>query len=82
MHTVTLEEAQARLPELIAEMQCGEEVVITRDDQPVAKLAATAPDKAAAEAPYRFPLFGMLKGRIEYAPDFDEPLEDFRPYTE
>ena len=25
--------------------------------------------------------FGCLKGRIEYPPDFDEPLEDFKDYT-
>ncbi len=33
---VTIEEAQARLPELIAQLVPGEELVITQNDQPVA----------------------------------------------
>jgi prevent-host-death family protein len=36
MTTVTLAEAQARLPELIEKVAAGEEVVISRDDAPVA----------------------------------------------
>ena len=72
MHTVTLAEAQARLHELIAETQRGEEVIITADEKPVARLAPAA----------GWPLFGMLKGKIEMMPGFDEPLEEFREYTE
>ena len=72
MHTVTLAEAQARLPELIAETQRGEEVVITADAQPVARLTPAS----------GWPLFGMLRGKMEMMPDFDEPLEELREYTE
>jgi antitoxin (DNA-binding transcriptional repressor) of toxin-antitoxin stability system len=45
MPSVTLAEAQARLPELIENLIPGEELVITKDDRPVAKLvrAARAP---------------------------------------
>ena len=28
------------------------------------------------------PKFGSAKGKITMAPDFDEPLEDFKPYME
>jgi hypothetical protein len=35
---VTLEEAQAHLPELIASLIPGEEVLITQNEQPVARL--------------------------------------------
>ena len=28
------------------------------------------------------PQFGSAKGLIHMAPDFDEPLEDFKPYVE
>ncbi len=28
------------------------------------------------------PKFGSAKGLIHFAPDFDEPLEDFKPYME
>ena len=38
MTTVTIEEAQARLSELIDHLGPGEELVIVRNQQPVAKL--------------------------------------------
>ena len=34
----------------------------------------------ANEDEKKFPLFGALKGKIKIAPDFDEPLEDFKDY--
>jgi antitoxin (DNA-binding transcriptional repressor) of toxin-antitoxin stability system len=40
MNTVTIQEAQARLPEIIRRMTPGEEVVITADEEPVAALVA------------------------------------------
>ena len=45
MITVTLHEAQVRLAELIANLQPGEEIVITRDNQPVARLTPQAPER-------------------------------------
>jgi antitoxin (DNA-binding transcriptional repressor) of toxin-antitoxin stability system len=38
MSTVTIEEAQAKLPELIEQLGIGDEIVITRGAHPVAKL--------------------------------------------
>ena len=43
MSTVTLEEAQAHLPQLIERLQPGEEIVITRDQKPVATVRAMPP---------------------------------------
>lgn len=40
MSTVALEEAQARLPDLIHQLSPGEQVVITENNQPVAQLLA------------------------------------------
>ena len=40
MSTVTLEEAQAHLPQLIERLQPGVEIVITRDDRPIAMVRA------------------------------------------
>jgi len=40
MTTVTLEEAQAKLAQLIEQLAAGEEVVITQDQQPIARLLA------------------------------------------
>lgn len=39
--------------------------------------AADAPEAAGQELKG----FGCLKGKIRMAPDFDEPLEDFRDYS-
>ena len=40
-----------------------------------------APEDRDAPAAEKVPLFGALKGKINYiAPDFDEPLEDFAEY--
>ena len=38
MTTVTIEEAQAKLPELIEQLVAGERLVITRNEQPGARL--------------------------------------------
>jgi prevent-host-death family protein len=74
---VTIEEAQAHLPELIAELAPGEEVVITENDQPVAKLVSERPLARQPRQP------GTLRGTVLYmAPDFDAPLEDFKEYME
>jgi hypothetical protein len=35
-----------------------------------------------APPPKPKPQFGSAKGLIHIAPDFDEPLEDFKPYME
>jgi len=78
MATITIEEAQATLVELIHQLQPAEEIIITENNQPVARLVPTAP---ATQRKPRQP--GTLKGTITYmAPDFDAPLEDFREYME
>jgi antitoxin (DNA-binding transcriptional repressor) of toxin-antitoxin stability system len=75
MSTITIEEAQAQLPALIDKLRPGEEIVITRNDEPIAKLTG----QAQPERPPRQP--GTLKGTvIHLAPDFDAPLEDFKEY--
>ncbi len=74
MATISIEEAQAHLAELIDKLQPSEEIVITRNAEPVAKLVTVA-----APAPPRQP--GLLKDKILYmAEDFDAPLEDFKEY--
>ena len=74
MKTVTVEEAGAKLAELIENAQQGEDVVIERDSEPVARLIP-----AQRTAGRRKP--GSAKDVILYmAPDFDAPLEDFTDY--
>lgn len=76
MSSVTVEEAQARLTELIDQLRAGDEVVITRDARPVARLSAFPSDARGV------PKLGTLRGTVTYmAPDFDAPLDDFREYS-
>jgi len=77
MASVTIEEAQARLPELVHRLSPDDEVVITENDQPVARLVKSAPQSHTKRK------LGTMKGSVLYmAPDFDAPLEDFREYME
>ncbi len=80
MPTVTLQEAQAHLPELIDRLRPGEEVIILRDQKPVARLTGAGESVPPREITRRP---GTLKGTVLYmAPDFDAPLEDFKEYME
>jgi prevent-host-death family protein len=75
MTTVTVEEAQAQLAQLIEKLQPGEVITITRDDKPLARLTG------AEESPKPPRELGTMKGSILYiAPDFDDPLDDFEEY--
>jgi len=61
---------------LIDKLVPGEELIVTRNDQPVAKLARTTRSDWPCQA-------GSAKDKILWiAPDFDAPLEDFREYME
>jgi len=75
MEAVDLDQAKARLSELIHNAIKGEEVVITENDQPVVRLVPLTP------APRR-PQFGSAKGLITIGEDFGAPLPDFDDYTE
>ena len=76
MTNVTLEEAQARLPELINSLPPGAEVAIFKNGAEVAKLArATAQHWPCKAGSYRKAEFWM-------APDFNAPLADFQDYME
>lgn len=83
MHTVSIEEAAAHLPELIAEACRGGEVVIAHSGAQVVRLTPLPANAAGArESAQGWPLLGLLKGKIKMAADFDAPLEEFRPYME
>ena len=46
----------------------------------IVELLAGQPGVAGTAAPK--PQFGSAKGLITIGPEFDEPLEDFKPYME
>jgi prevent-host-death family protein len=64
--------AKAHFSELIEKASLGEEITVTRDNQPVARIVPLRPAK-------RQP--GTGKDKIRFiSPDFDAPLEDFADY--
>jgi antitoxin (DNA-binding transcriptional repressor) of toxin-antitoxin stability system len=73
MQQIELDEVQTQLSRLIEQALRGEEVVITRADQPVLKLV-----RIPSSGPRR--KRGSAKGQIQIAPDFDAPLDDFQAY--
>ena len=77
--TIPIDEAQAKLKELIHRLAPGEEVIITENEHPVAKLVSEQPKPPPTSRPGP----GLCKGMITYiAPDFDAPLEDMKEYME
>jgi prevent-host-death family protein len=76
MATVTIQEAQAKLPDLIHKLTPGEEVVITENNQPVAKLVSEQPKGK----PGLRPAPGLGKGFITIISDDEEHLKDFAEY--
>jgi antitoxin (DNA-binding transcriptional repressor) of toxin-antitoxin stability system len=77
MPTVSIQEAQAELSDLIHRLAPGDELVITENNKPVAKLARTEPK---VQWPCKA---GSAKGTKHWmTPDFDAPLEEFKEYME
>lgn len=74
MTTVSIQEAQATLSDLIRRLTPGDEVVITENDRPVAKLVAERP---ASRNPRQR---GSAKGKLIIHADDDEHLKDFQEY--
>ena len=75
MTSVTIEEAKAKLSELIEHLNTGEEIVITKNSHPVARLIPTARPTQKTRR------LGTLRGTVTYmAPDFDAPLDEFKEF--
>jgi prevent-host-death family protein len=69
MTTVTIHKAKTQLSKLIEQVERGEEVVIARGKEPVARLVPYS-----REQPKRG--FGSLKGKVWLDESFWEPLPD------
>jgi antitoxin (DNA-binding transcriptional repressor) of toxin-antitoxin stability system len=74
MQTATIEDVQARLPQILDTLAPGEEVVIIHDGKPVARL--TSP----SIAPLGVPVPGRAKGMLIIHSEDDEHLKDFAEY--
>jgi antitoxin (DNA-binding transcriptional repressor) of toxin-antitoxin stability system len=72
--TITVEEAQAHLKELIGNLAPGEELVITEGQRPVAKIVGQGvPARKPRQA-------GRAKGKLLILAEDDEHLKDFEEY--
>jgi prevent-host-death family protein len=69
MPTVNIFEAKTQLSKYVQMAENGEEVIIARAGKPVARLTKLEPAKRPI-------VFGLLKGKIHVADDFDAPLPD------
>lgn len=69
MTTVSVHEAKTHLSRLIEQVLAGEEVVISRNEQPVVRLVREQPVQ-------KKPLLGAFKGQFELDEAFFEPLPD------
>ncbi len=76
MPTVSIQDAQANLPDLIHNLSPGAEVLITENNRPVAKLVIELP----TPKPGLRPPPGLGKGFITIVSDDDEHLKDFAEY--
>lgn len=67
---VNIHDAKTHLSRLIERVEAGEEITLARAGRPVAKLVPYV--RSAQPRP-----FGLLRGQIRIADDFDAPLPDF-----
>ena len=73
MPTVTIEEAQAKLPEIVAALGPGAGLTITRDGRPVAQLIGLPAGEAR-------PIPGRGRGMLTIVAEDDEHLKDWAEY--
>jgi prevent-host-death family protein len=74
MTQVNVNVAKAHLSELIQKAMLGEEIIIAKDNKPVAKLTALHPEKHKR-------YLGSAKNLVSISKDFNELLEDFKDYS-
>ncbi len=73
MDIVNIHTAKTTLSKLIERVLHGQEVIIGRNGKPVAKIVPYEDSSAATEAQSQKPReFGQWKGKVWYAPDYDE----------
>ena len=73
MSTATVEEVQARLPEMLKALGTGGELIITDAGKPVGRLAA-------ASAPSSTVVLGRGQGKLVRYIEDDEHLKDFEDF--
>jgi len=74
MQAIDLNQAKQELPKLIEQTIKGDDIIITQEGCPVARLVAFT------KKINRHRQFGSAKGLIKMADDFNAPLKDFEEY--
>ena len=69
MKTVTIHTAKTNLSQLLARVEAGEEIILARGKQPIAKLVPFQPTAKKRR-------FGALRGVITIGPESFEPLPE------
>jgi prevent-host-death family protein len=69
METVTIHTAKTTLSQLLARVEAGEEIILARGKEPIAKLVPFQPAPPKRQ-------FGALRGIISVGPEFFEPLSE------
>jgi len=67
MTIVTIHNAKTNLSQLLARVEAGEEIILARGKQPIARIVPFQPP-----APKR--QFGAMRGVISVGPEFFEPM--------
>lgn len=73
--TVSIEQAQLKLAELVNRTRGGEEIVITQNGRSVAKIVAD-PGQAIT------PKLGFAKGKLRIISEDEDHLKDFAEYMQ
>ncbi|NNM85281.1 MAG: hypothetical protein HKL96_05935 [Phycisphaerales bacterium] len=71
-HVISVEQAAARLSEIIHSLGSGEEIVLTENDAPVARLRSSGENRG------RHP--GNCKGLLKVVSEDEGHLSDFKAY--
>jgi prevent-host-death family protein len=69
MDTVTVHVAKTQLSKLLERVEAGEEIIIARGRQPVARLVPISKRRPKRQ-------FGSMHGKVWVGPEFFEPLPD------
>ncbi len=69
MEAVNIYDAKTRLSQLVDKAASGEDVVVSRNGKPLVRITQL-------EGSRRQVKFGVLRGKVRVAPDFDGPLPD------
>jgi prevent-host-death family protein len=75
MPQIDVGQARRQFDQLLERAFRGEDVLITKDDRPLARITSPSTPEKKRERQ-----FGSVEGEIWMSDDFDEPLDEFREY--